>query len=149
MFKRRDNREWRETQRAGQDMLEWAQRQPDPVTRPEPAPATDPAFSPETAPVVDDFLPPELLSASQGEVTGMMMSWKGPLVVEGEVCECPQCGAYRDVVLLTMGDSVWRRCREGHEILEPALDGAWFNRHSGPMTDRFDSLGEGLRHLGH
>ncbi|MFD4829212.1 hypothetical protein ACFWPV_05045 [Streptomyces uncialis] len=145
MFKRRDNREWRETQRAAQGMMAWAQRQPDPNARPEPVPATDPASSP----VVDDFLPPDLLSASQGGVTGIMMPWKGPLVIEGEVRECPQCGAYRDVVLLAMGDRVWRRCREGHETLDPVLDGAWFNRHSGPMAHRFDSLDDGLRHLGH
>ncbi|WP_406401985.1 hypothetical protein [Streptomyces uncialis] len=153
MFKRiRDNREWREAQNAGQAMMEWAHRQqfPEPsAAQPEPAPAADSASSPVAAPVVDDFLPPDLLSASSAGVTGMMMPWRRPLVVDGEVRECPQCGAYRNWVLLAMGNNVWRRCREGHETLDPDLDTAWFNRHSGPMEHNFGSLQEGLRHLGH
>ncbi|MFI1886022.1 hypothetical protein [Streptomyces jumonjinensis] len=153
MFERiRDDREWRETQSAGRDMLEWAQRQPSPeprAARPGTGPSGVPAPSPEVVAVVDDFLPPDLLSASQGEVTGMMMPWPGPLVVEGEIRECPQCGAYRDWVILAMRDAVWRRCREGHETHDPTLDTAWFNRHSGPMEHRHATLGEGLRHLGH
>ncbi|MGW6458682.1 hypothetical protein ACWF94_22670 [Streptomyces sp. NPDC055078] len=154
MFKRiRDSREWRETQSAGQEMMEWAQRQPfpePPAARPEAAPAASPAPSPTAAvPVVDDFLPPDLLSPSRGDLAGMMMPWRGPLVVDGEVRECPQCGAYRDWVVLAMRNTVWRRCREGHETLDPALDTAWFNRHSGAMEHNFGSLEEGLRHLGH
>ncbi|MFF8958680.1 hypothetical protein [Streptomyces sp. NPDC014894] len=91
MFKRiRDNREWREAQSTGQAMMEWAHRQqfPEPPdAQPEPAPAADSASSPAATPMVDDFLPPDLLSASRTGVTGMMMPWRRPLVVDSEVRE--------------------------------------------------------------
>ncbi|MFE5853433.1 hypothetical protein ACFQ61_09465 [Streptomyces sp. NPDC056500] len=148
MFKRvRDQREWRETQRAGREMMAWADRQPDPTSIPQqdPVPATDLA----PPPMVDDFLPPDLLSASQGELAGMMMPWRGQLAVGGEVRTCPQCGTDRDWMILSTRGLIILRCRAGHETPEPALDAVWFNRHSGPIEHRHATLEDGLTYLGH
>ncbi|MER5780267.1 hypothetical protein ABT104_00860 [Streptomyces mobaraensis] len=98
---------------------------------------------------VDDFLPPDLRVPSRDELAGMMMRFDKPLVIDGEVRSCPQCGAYRDWVLLSVRDEVWLRCRAGHETLEPRLDAAWYNRHSGPMDRWHPTLDDGLKHLGH
>ncbi|MCC9707876.1 hypothetical protein E4N62_23010 [Streptomyces sp. MNU76] len=63
---------------------------------------------------------------------------------------CPGCGAYRDwIVFCLRDDSVWLRCRAGHETKEPGLDAVWFNRNSGPVDRFHPTLEEGLRHLGH
>ncbi|MCM2392044.1 hypothetical protein [Streptomyces albipurpureus] len=141
MFKRkRDNREWRETQRAAQEMMQWADRQPDPTSTPQQDP--DPT-------AVDDFLPPDLLSASQGELAGMMMPWRGQLIVDGEVRTCPQCGADRDWMILSTRGLILLRCHAGHETPEPALDTVWFNRNSGPMEHRHTTLEDGLKYFGH
>lgn len=100
--------------------------------------------------MVGDFLPPDLRVPSRHEVTGLMMRWKQPLVVGGEVRTCPGCGSYRDwIVLCLCGDSVWLRCRAGHETKELGLDAAWYNRNSGPVDRFHPTLEEGLRYLGH
>ncbi|QLE76339.1 hypothetical protein FGW37_26120 [Streptomyces rectiverticillatus] len=103
----------------------------------------------EPAAQVDDFLPPDLRVPSRDELAGMMMRYDKPLVIDGEVRSCPQCGAYRDWVLLSVRDEVWLRCRAGHETLEPRLDPAWYNRNSGPMDRWHPTLEDGLKHLGH
>jgi hypothetical protein len=100
--------------------------------------------------VVPDFLPPDLRVPSRQEVAGVMMRWQQPLVIGGEVRTCPGCGMYRDWIIFCMrDDSIWLRCRAGHETKEPGLDAAWFNRHSGPVDRFHPTLEEGLRHLGH
>ncbi|WP_372488024.1 hypothetical protein [Streptomyces guryensis] len=97
-----------------------------------------------------DFLPPDLRVPSRQEVAGLMMPCKQPLVIDGEVRTCPGCGAYRDWIVFCMrDDSIWLRCRAGHETNEPRLDAAWYNRHSGPVDRFHPTLEEGLRHLGH
>lgn len=97
-----------------------------------------------------DFLPPDLRVPSRQEVAGLMMPWKQPLVMDGEVRTCSGCGAYRDwIVFCLRDDSIWLHCRAGHETNEPRLDAAWYNRNSGPVDRFHPTLEEGLRHLGH
>ncbi|WP_217553025.1 hypothetical protein [Streptomyces sp. GbtcB6] len=99
---------------------------------------------------MSDLLPPELRVPSRQEVAGVMMRWLQPLVVDGEVRACPECGMYRDWIVFCMRDgSIWLRCRSGHEMQEAGLDAVWFNRHSGPVDRFHPTLEEGLRHLGH
>lgn len=145
MFRRaRARREFREAQRAGYELLQLhaAQPFPDWPERPGPAPIAE-AVGP-------DFLPPDLRVPSRQEVAGLMMRWQQPLVIEGEVRTCPECGVYRDwIVLCLRDDSVWLRCRAGHATQEPGLDAAWYNRHSGPVDRFHPTLEEGLRYLGH
>lgn len=77
------------------------------------------------------------------------MRWDLPLVIDGEVHAC-HCGAYRRWIVFNLRDnSVWLRCPAGHETLEPRLDTAWYNRHSGPVDCFHPTLEDGLRHLGH
>lgn len=142
----REDRAFREAQRAGYALLLQLQAtQPWPDYPQETAPA-----APAEESVASDFLPPDLRVPSRQEVAGLMMRWQQPLVVEGEVRTCPACGAYRDwIVLCLRDDSVWLRCRAGHETKEPGLDAAWYNRHSGPVDRFHPTLEEGLRHLGH
>ncbi|WP_432104101.1 hypothetical protein [Streptomyces sp. bgisy091] len=109
---------------------------------------TDPPHS-EAAPVVDDFLPPELRVPSHDQVEGKMMPWKQPLVIGGEMTACPQCGAYRDWLILSTRGEIWLRCRAGHQHREDRLDTAWFNRHSGPADATHATFEDCLRHLGH
>jgi hypothetical protein len=144
MFGRaRADREFREAQRAGNALLHAVQLHP--YFQP---PAPTPAPVPET--VVPDFLPPDLRVPSRQEVEGLMMRWQRPLVIDGEVRACPECGAYRDWIIFSMSDDTIRlRCRAGHETAEPRLDPAWFNRNSGPVDHFHPTLEEGLRHLGH
>ncbi|MBC9714334.1 hypothetical protein H9Y04_17375 [Streptomyces sp. TRM66268-LWL] len=148
MFKRRAraDREWREAQRAGQAMLamhtEWPEP-PVPVSAPAPATPTDAA-------VVPDFLPPDFRAPSRLDVSGLMMRWLPPLVIDGEVRQCPECGTYRDWIIFNMRDgAVWLRCQAGHHVQEPRLDSAWYNRNSGPVDSYHPNLEDGLRHLGH
>ncbi|MFJ9616173.1 hypothetical protein [Streptomyces noursei] len=101
------------------------------------------------ASVADGFLPPELRVPSRDEIARMMIRYHRPLVVDGEVLTCPQCGAYRDWVLVSIRGQVWLRCRAGHETLEPRLNAAWCNRNSGPMDQWHPTLEDGLKHLGH
>lgn len=142
----REDRAFREAQRAGYELLLRLQAtQPWPDC-PEPTPQ-DPAAEEAAVP---DFLPPELRLPSAQEMAGVMMRWLQPLVVDGEVRTCPGCGAYRDWIVFCMrDDSIWLRCRAGHETREPGLDAVWFNRHSGPVDRFHPTLEEGLRHLGH
>lgn len=145
MFGRaRADREFREIQRAAHAMLQMIADQPLPDrTGSAPAPAPD-------ASSVPDFLPPDLRVPSRSDVAGLMMPYNRPLVVDGEVRSCPQCGAYRDWIIFSMrDDSIWLRCRAGHETKELGLDPAWFNRNSGPVDRFHPTLEEGLRHLGH
>ncbi|MCC2275522.1 hypothetical protein LKL35_08815 [Streptomyces sp. ET3-23] len=103
----------------------------------------------EPAPVVDDFLPPELRVPSHDQLDGRVMPWPWPVVLEGEVVACAECGAYRDWLILSMHDQVWLRCRDGHQQHERRLDTAWFNRHSGPGDAIHATFEDCLRHLGH
>ncbi|MHA5053751.1 hypothetical protein [Streptomyces sp. SD15] len=145
LFRRaRAERAFREAQRAGYELLkmhaEWPL--PDHVSgAAAPAAPQVPTF---------DFLPPDLRVPPRQDVVGLMMRWRQPLVVDGEVRTCPECGVYRDwIVLCLRDDSVWVRCRAGHATQEPGLDAAWYNRNSGP-TERFHpTLEDGLRYLGH
>ncbi|MER5547107.1 hypothetical protein ABT072_32750 [Streptomyces sp. NPDC002589] len=142
----REDREFREAQRAGYALLLQLQ-----ATRPWPDTPEQTAQAPAAEEAVaSDFLPPDLRVRSRQEVAGLMMRWQQPLVVDGEVRTCPECGAYRDWIVFCMrDDSVWLRCRAGHETKEPRLDAAWYNRHSGPVDRFHPTLEEGLRHLGH
>ncbi|WP_372404608.1 hypothetical protein [Streptomyces luteireticuli] len=141
-------RELREVQQAGRELL---QMHPDLPLPTEPAPSSPAPTSTasSSAAEADDFLPPDLRVPSRDEIAGMMMRYDTPLVIDGEVRACPQCGAYREWVLLSVRDQVWLRCRAGHETLEPRLDAAWYNRTSGPMDRWHPTLDEGLKHLGH
>lgn len=148
MFRRnRADREFREAQRAGQAVLamhaEWPQPDaPGPVAAPAPA-------APADARVVLDFLPPDFRAPSRQDVSGFMMRWDLPLVIDGEVHAC-HCGAYRNWIVFNMrDDSVWLRCEAGHEAEETRLDTAWYNRNSGPVDHFHPTLEDGLRHLGH
>ncbi|MFG3153963.1 hypothetical protein ACGF7W_18205 [Streptomyces sp. NPDC048219] len=146
MFRRnRADREFREAQRAGQALLamhaEWPEA-PAPVAAPAPAASAE-------ATVVPDFLPPEFRAPCRQDVSGFMMRWDVPLVIDGEVHAC-HCGAYRNWIVFNMhDDSVWLRCEAGHETHETRLDTAWYNRNSGPVDHFHPNLEDGLRHLGH
>ena len=146
MFGRaRAHREFREAQRAGHTLLNAVQSHPD-VQPPAPTRAETPTV--ETS--APDFLPPDLRVPSRQDVEGLMMRWQQPLVIDGQVRTCPECGAYRDWIIFSMrDDSVWLRCRAGHATKEPGLDPAWYNRNSGPVDRFHPTLEEGLRHLGH
>ncbi|MBD0746030.1 hypothetical protein [Streptomyces sp. CBMA152] len=150
MFRRRAraDREFREAQREALAMLQRLAQEPlpfDTIPVEEPASA---GSNPEAA-VGPDFLPPEFRAPSRQDVAGFMMRWMQPLVVDGDVRTCPQCGAYRDWIVFCMrDDSVWLRCGSGHETKEPGLDAAWYNRHSGPVDQWHPTVEDGLRHLG-
>jgi hypothetical protein len=111
-------------------------------------PPTEPEHIEPTA-VVDDFLPPELRVPSHDQVDGTMMPWKQPLVLDGEMVACSECGAYRDWLILPTRDQIWLRCRVGHQQQETRLDTAWFNRNRGPADATHATFEECLRHLGH
>jgi len=146
LFRRaRADRAFREAQRAGYALLQQMHAEwplPDHTTG---AVATAASEAP-----VSDFLPPDLRVPSRQEVEGLMMRWEQPLVIDGEVRTCPECGVYRDwIVFCLRDDSVWLRCRAGHQVQEPRLDAAWYNRNSGPVDRWHPTLEDGLRHLGH
>ncbi|MEJ8652696.1 hypothetical protein WKI65_32690 [Streptomyces sp. MS1.AVA.3] len=146
MFRRTRDREFRDAQRAGQALLAMHTELPLPDA-PATATATDPA-APEGA-EVPDFLPPEFRAPSRQDVSGLMMRWDLPLVIDGEVHAC-HCGAYRNWIVFNMrDDSVWLRCPASHETKEERLSTAWYNRNSGPVDHFHPTLEEGLRHLGH
>ncbi|MFD9187214.1 hypothetical protein ACFWCA_03205 [Streptomyces phaeochromogenes] len=144
MFRRnRADREFREAQRAGQAVLAMHTELPLPD-----APGPLPASAAPTATVVPDFLPPDFRAPSRQDVSGFMMRWDLPLVIDGEVHAC-HCGAYRNWIVFNMSDdSVWLRCPAGHETEETRLDTAWYNRNSGPVEHFHPTLEDGLRHLG-
>ncbi|MFK0181547.1 hypothetical protein ACIQVR_36925 [Streptomyces xanthochromogenes] len=149
IFRRRARagRAFRDAQRAGQALLQMHTDMPWPD-----APGSVAATAQDAAGTAldPDFLPPEFRAPSRQDVAGFMMRWDQPLVIDGEVRECPACGAYRNwVVLCLRDDSVWLRCRAGHTAREPELDAAWYNRHSGPADHWHPTLEDGLRHLGH
>lgn len=102
-----------------------------------------------TAAVVDDFLPPELRVPSHDQLGGRMLPWKQPLVLDGEMATCAECGAYRDWLILSTRDQIWLRCRTGHQQQETRLDTAWYNRHAGPAEGTYATFEDCLRHLGH
>ncbi|MEV7706573.1 hypothetical protein AB0O59_26515 [Streptomyces sp. NPDC088922] len=112
----------------------------EPPAEPEP---TDPAGA------VDDFLSPELRVPSHDQVDGKMMPWTQPLVLDGEMVACAECGAYRDWLILSTHGQIWLRCRAGHQQQETRLDTAWYNRHSGPADATHATFEDCLRHLGH
>ncbi|MFE9407375.1 hypothetical protein ACFYN0_01020 [Streptomyces sp. NPDC006704] len=148
MFRRttRMDRELREVQLAGQAVLAMHTELPLPDFPGPMAGATPVAPEPE---VVPDFLPPDFRAPSRQDVSGFMMRWDRPLVIDGEVHQC-HCGAYRNWIVFNMrDDSVWLRCTAGHETKESRLDTTWYNRNSGPVDHFHPSLDEGLRHLGH
>lgn len=99
--------------------------------------------------MVDDFLPPELRVPSHDQLDGKMMPWKQPLVLDGEMVACTECGAYRDWLILSTRDQVWLRCREGHQQHETRLNTTWYNRNSGPADATHATFEDCLRHLGH
>lgn len=103
----------------------------------------------EPVPAVEDFLPPELRVASHDQLEGRMTSWKQPLVLDGELVACAECGAYRDWLILSTHDQIWLRCRAGHQQHETRLDTAWYNRNTGPADATHATFEDGLRHLGH
>ncbi|CBG70333.1 MULTISPECIES: hypothetical protein [Streptomyces] len=111
-------------------------------------PPTEPEHIEPTA-VVDDFLPPELRVPSHDQVDGTMMPWKQPLVLDGEMVACSECGTYRDWLILSTRDQIWLRCRVGHQQQESRLDTAWFNRNRGPADATHATFEDCLRHLGH
>ncbi|WP_198358411.1 hypothetical protein [Streptomyces fildesensis] len=100
------------------------------------------------AAVVDDFLPSELRVLSPDQVAGRMMSWKLPLVLDGEMVACSECGTYRDWLILSTRNQIWLRCQAGHQQPEPRLDTAWYNRHAGPADAAHATFEDCLRHLG-
>ncbi|MGW2046254.1 hypothetical protein ACWCPF_13870 [Streptomyces sp. NPDC001858] len=106
----------------------------------------------EPASVVDDLLPPELRVPSHDQVEGTMMPWKQPLVLDGELAACAECGVYRDWLILSTRGQIWMRCRAGHQQQqqqETRLDTAWFNRNCGPVNTTHATFEDCLRHLGH
>ncbi|WP_210593678.1 hypothetical protein [Streptomyces sp. GESEQ-35] len=149
IFRRRAraDREFRDAQRASQALLQMHTETPWPDVLGSVAATAQDATE---AAVARDFLPPYFRAPSRQDVAGFMMRWDQPLVIDGEVRECPECGAYRNWVVLCMrDDSVWLRCRAGHETRELGLDAAWYNRHSGPADRWHPTLEDGLRHLGY
>lgn len=103
----------------------------------------------QPAAVVDDFLPPELRVPSHDQVAGRIMPWSQPIVLDGDVVACDECGAYRDWIIISTNDQVWLRCRAGHQQHERRLTTAWFNRNSGPADATHATFEDCLRHLGH
>jgi hypothetical protein len=103
----------------------------------------------EPATVVDDFLPPDLRVPSHDQLDGQMTAWKQPLVLDGDMVTCAECGAYRDWLILSTRDQIWLRCRLGHQQHETRLDTAWYNRHTGPADATHATFEDCLRHLGH
>ncbi|WP_435598638.1 hypothetical protein [Streptomyces anulatus] len=103
----------------------------------------------EPAAVVDDFLPAELRVPSHDQLDGRMMPWKQPLVLDGEMVACAECGEYRDWLILSTRDEIWLRCRAGHQQQETRIDTAWYNRHAGPADATHATFDDCLRHLGH
>ncbi|MGW2896418.1 hypothetical protein ACWDAO_17775 [Streptomyces sp. NPDC001212] len=103
----------------------------------------------EPAPAVDDFLPPELRVPSHDQLAGRMMPWTQPVVLDGEVVACAECGVYRDWLILSTRDQIWLRCRQGHQQRETRLDTAWYNRNAGPADAHHETFEDCLRHLGH
>ncbi|WP_241662357.1 MULTISPECIES: hypothetical protein [unclassified Streptomyces] len=147
IFRRRAraDREFRDAQRAGQALLQMHAEMPWPD-----ASGSVAAQDAMEAAVEPDFLPSEFRAPSRQDVAGFMMPWDQPLVIDGEVRECAECGVYRHwVVFCLRDDSVWLRCRAGHTAKELGLDAAWYNRNSGPADAWHSTFEDGLRHLGH
>ncbi|MGW2476974.1 hypothetical protein [Streptomyces sp. NPDC001665] len=111
-------------------------------------PAAEPQQAEPTA-MVDDILPPELRVPSHDQLGGRMMPWKQPLVLDGELAACAECGAYRDWLILSTRDEIWLRCRAGHQQRETRIDTAWYNRHAGPADSTHATFEDCLRHFGH
>ncbi|MGW6599386.1 hypothetical protein [Streptomyces sp. NPDC055036] len=150
MFRRRAraDREFREDQRESLALLQTHEREPLPFDAVQAEAAASAGAGSEA--VVPDFPPAGLRAPSRQDVEGMMMRWMQPLVIESEVYACPTCGLYRDWIVLCMrDDSVWLRCRVGHQVQEPRLDAGWYNRNSGPADRWHPTFQDGLRHLGH
>ncbi|WP_435124510.1 hypothetical protein [Actinacidiphila sp. bgisy144] len=143
MFRRNHiEHEYQEIQRSGQAMLATHTEMPLPDDT-----AGAPAV-PDSSPA-PDFLPPDFRAPTRQDCAGFMMRWDQPIVVDGEVRACPECGAYRSWAVFSMrDDTIWLRCTAGHETKEPGLDTAWFNRHSGPIDTFHPTLDEALHHLG-
>ncbi|MER7851418.1 hypothetical protein ABTZ98_02520 [Streptomyces bacillaris] len=111
-------------------------------------PTAEPQHTEPTA-MVDDILPPELRVPSHDQLDGRMMPCKQPLVLDGEMVACAECGEYRDWLILSTRDEIWLRCRAGHQQQETRLDTAWYNRHAGPADATHATFEDCLRHLGH
>ncbi|MFE9252509.1 hypothetical protein [Streptomyces sp. NPDC007088] len=139
---RRARQEQRERSRA------WARgERPSGPARPA-RPGPGPVREVSVAPAEGDFPPEELRVPSRDEVDGLLMRYAGPLVLDGAVRACRDCGGYRDWLVLLRQDNVWLRCPAGHASFEPALDAVWFNRNSGPVDGRHPTLEAGIEHLG-
>ncbi|MFG2720750.1 hypothetical protein ACGFW5_20985 [Streptomyces sp. NPDC048416] len=147
MFRRRARaeREFREAQREALALLQMHAHEPPPfdtVQTEAPAPSGS-----DLGTMAPDFLPPDFRAPARQDVAGFMMRWDRPLVIDGEVRECRECGAYRNWIVFNMRDGL--RCMAGHETKETGLDTAWYNRNSGPVDHFHPTLDDGLRHLGH
>ncbi|MGC0328062.1 hypothetical protein RKD23_001052 [Streptomyces sp. SAI-170] len=105
--------------------------------------------APEPTSVVDDVLPPELRVPSHDQLDGRVMPWTQPIVLDGDMVACAECGAYRDWVIISTQGQIWVRCRQGHMQPETRLDTAWYNRHAGPADATHATFEDCLRHLGH
>ncbi|WP_229696888.1 hypothetical protein [Streptomyces lasiicapitis] len=145
----RADREFRKAQEEGFAMLQKLAQEPSPFDAAQAEVPVAPAGSGAES-LAPDFPPAGLRAPSRQDVDGFMMRWVQPLVIDGEVRTCPQCGAYRDWIVFCMrDDTVWLRCRAGHEAKEAGLDAAWYNHNSGPVDRFHPTIEEGLRHLGH
>ncbi|MFG2476622.1 hypothetical protein [Streptomyces fagopyri] len=148
MFRRRAraDRELHEAQREALALIQMHAREPLPFDT-----VQAPASAGSSSEVIVPDLPlAEVRGPSRQDVEGVMMRWMQLLVIEGEVRTCPKCGVYRGwIVFCLRDDSVWLRCRAGHQVQEPHLDATWFNRNSGPVDHWHPTLEDGLRHLGH
>ncbi|WP_371589099.1 hypothetical protein [Streptomyces virginiae] len=136
------NRERRERLEAQKQWEAWS------ATHVEPALEAE-HQEPGPVPIVGDFLPPDLRMPTREELAGMLTAHDSPLVLDGEVRACSECGAYRKWIVASTSDGVWLRCPAGHQQVEPRLDAAWFNTISGPITAQHASYEECLRFLGH
>ncbi|WP_328764315.1 hypothetical protein [Streptomyces sp. NBC_00272] len=128
MLQRR--RERREQLAAQQRWEAWSAMHTEPLPHP---------VQPEPGTLIDDFLPSDLRLPTREELAGILMPHDAPLVLDGEVRACAECGAYRKWIVASTRDGVWLRCQAGHEEVAPRLDAAWFNRTSGPITEQHAS----------
>jgi hypothetical protein len=96
----------------------------------------------------DDFLPPGLRAPGERRPAGEMMEFPWPLVIDGTVRTCPECGVDRDWLVMCAGPHVWLRCRSAHETHEPALNSAWFHRICGPVEELHTTKDEGVTKMG-
>ncbi|MGP3922498.1 hypothetical protein [Streptomyces sp. 8N616] len=82
-------------------------------------------------------------------LAGRMMPYASPVVIDGRVRLCAECGAERDWLVINQGQHVWMRCRCGHQWHEPVLSHIWYDQHQVEGEGIvFDSLEDGISSLG-